>query len=101
MIKPHISIVSSLLPAGNNPNTLEGVVAHEFGDIDRHPQTRSMLALGSLGLRTTVDTDLSGFGFVDEASGIGLRGFGEPTSWDQEDRWYPTRIWEHSGERQH
>lgn len=33
MIIPHISIVSGLLLAGNNPNTLEGVVAHEFGDI--------------------------------------------------------------------
>ncbi|KAK0100334.1 hypothetical protein ONS96_007615 [Cadophora gregata f. sp. sojae] len=35
MIIPHISIVSGLLLAGNNPSTLEGVVAHEFGDTDR------------------------------------------------------------------
>jgi hypothetical protein len=34
MIIPHLSIVSGLLLAGNNPNTLEGVVAHEFGDIE-------------------------------------------------------------------
>ncbi|CZT09854.1 uncharacterized protein RCO7_02209 [Rhynchosporium graminicola] len=34
MIIPHVSIVSGLLLAGNNPNTLEGVVAHEFGDTD-------------------------------------------------------------------
>ncbi|KAL2072776.1 hypothetical protein VTL71DRAFT_12119 [Oculimacula yallundae] len=34
MIIPHISIVSGLLLAGNNPNTFEGVVAHEFGDTD-------------------------------------------------------------------
>jgi hypothetical protein len=30
MIIPHISIVSGLLLAGNNPNTLEGVVALEY-----------------------------------------------------------------------
>jgi len=29
MIIPHIAIMSGLLLAGNNPNTLEGVVAHE------------------------------------------------------------------------
>ncbi|KAF4635464.1 hypothetical protein G7Y89_g2641 [Cudoniella acicularis] len=34
MIIPHISIVSGLLLAGNNPNTLEGVVALEFGDVE-------------------------------------------------------------------
>jgi hypothetical protein len=34
MIIPHISIVSGLLLAGNNPNTLEGVVALEFGNIE-------------------------------------------------------------------
>lgn len=32
MIIPHLSIVSGLLLTGNNPNTLEGVVAHEFGN---------------------------------------------------------------------
>ncbi|KAH8657575.1 hypothetical protein BGZ60DRAFT_434531 [Tricladium varicosporioides] len=35
MTIPHISIVSGLLLAGNNPNTLEGVVALEFGDVDQ------------------------------------------------------------------
>jgi hypothetical protein len=34
MIIPHLSIVSGLLLAGNNPNTFEGVVAHEFGDTE-------------------------------------------------------------------
>lgn len=34
MIIPHISIVSGLLVAGNNPNTLECVVALEFGDVE-------------------------------------------------------------------
>ncbi|KAG0650613.1 hypothetical protein D0Z07_2684 [Hyphodiscus hymeniophilus] len=34
MIIPHIAIVSGLLLAGNNPNTLEGVVALEVGDIE-------------------------------------------------------------------
>ena len=34
MIIPHISIISGLLLAGNNPNTLEGVVALEVGDIE-------------------------------------------------------------------
>jgi hypothetical protein len=34
MIIPHISIVSGLLLAGNNPNTLEGVVALEFGNVE-------------------------------------------------------------------
>lgn len=34
MIIPHISIVSGLLLAGNNPNTLEGVVALEFGEVE-------------------------------------------------------------------
>ncbi|CAG8981902.1 hypothetical protein HYALB_00013862 [Hymenoscyphus albidus] len=34
MIIPHISIVSGLLLAGNNPNTLEGVMALEFGDVE-------------------------------------------------------------------
>lgn len=34
MIIPHLSIVSGLLLAGNNPNTSEGVVAHEFGDFE-------------------------------------------------------------------
>ena len=34
MIIPHISIMSGLLLAGNNPNTLEGVVALEFGDVE-------------------------------------------------------------------
>jgi hypothetical protein len=34
MIIPHISIISGLLLAGNNPNTLEGVVALEFGDVE-------------------------------------------------------------------
>ncbi|TAQ83562.1 hypothetical protein B7494_g8116 [Chlorociboria aeruginascens] len=33
MIIPHISIVSGLLLAGNNPNVLESVVAGELGDI--------------------------------------------------------------------
>ena len=33
MIISHLSIVSGLLLAGNNPNTFEGVVAHEFGDM--------------------------------------------------------------------
>ncbi|CAG8954330.1 hypothetical protein HYFRA_00005953 [Hymenoscyphus fraxineus] len=35
MIIPHISIVSGLLLAGNNPNTLEGVMALEFGDVEK------------------------------------------------------------------
>ena len=34
MIIPHISIVSGLLLAGNNPNTLEGVLALEVGDVE-------------------------------------------------------------------
>ncbi|CZR51374.1 uncharacterized protein PAC_01249 [Phialocephala subalpina] len=34
MIIPHISIVSGLLLAGNNPNTLEGVIALEFDDVE-------------------------------------------------------------------
>lgn len=34
MIIPHISIISGLLLAGNNPNTLEGVMALEFGDVE-------------------------------------------------------------------
>lgn len=34
MILPHIAIVSGLLLAGNNPNTLEGVLAHEIGSIE-------------------------------------------------------------------
>jgi hypothetical protein len=34
MIIPHISIVSGLLLAGNNPNTLEGVVGLEVGDVE-------------------------------------------------------------------
>ena len=50
MIKPHISIVSSLLPAGNNPNTLEGVVAHEFGDTDRHPSDQKHVGTLIFGL---------------------------------------------------
>ena len=82
MTTPHISIVSGLLLAGNNPTlTLlkESLPTNSVTPIAA-PHTRSMLALGSLDMRTTVDTDLNGFGFVDEASGIGLRGFGEPTS---------------------
>jgi hypothetical protein len=34
MTIPHLSIVSGLLLAGNNPNTFEKVVAHEFGDVE-------------------------------------------------------------------
>lgn len=76
MIIPHISIVSGLLLAGNNPNTLEGVVAHEFGDTDpRFPDQRHLgtLAQRSSNLLTTVGIDLNGSGFGDEVNGIGLR----------------------------
>jgi len=37
MIIPHISIVSGLLLAGNNPNPLEGVIARELGDLEEEP----------------------------------------------------------------
>ena len=37
MVIPHVSIVSGLLLAGNNPNTLEGVVALELGDVEEEP----------------------------------------------------------------
>jgi hypothetical protein len=37
MIIPHISIVSGLLLASNNPNTLEGVIALELGDFEEEP----------------------------------------------------------------
>jgi hypothetical protein len=46
MIIPHLSIVSGLLLAGNNPNTFEGVVAHEFGDVE-DPQTFEELHFGT------------------------------------------------------
>lgn len=34
MILPHISVVSGLLLAGNNPNTLEGVLACDIENIE-------------------------------------------------------------------
>jgi hypothetical protein len=34
MILSHIAIISGLLLAGNNPNTLEGLLAHNIGSIE-------------------------------------------------------------------
>lgn len=34
MILPHIAVVSGLLLAGNNPNALEGVLAHDISNVE-------------------------------------------------------------------
>lgn len=48
MIIPHISIISGLLLAGNNPNTLEGVMALEFGDVEDEKDFKKEHVLGSI-----------------------------------------------------
>ncbi|EPE28037.1 hypothetical protein GLAREA_04828 [Glarea lozoyensis ATCC 20868] len=48
MVIPHISVVAGLLLAGNNPNTLEGVMALEFGEVEEKETFKKKHFLGSI-----------------------------------------------------
>lgn len=48
MTIPHISIIAGLLLAGNNPNTLEGVMALEFGEVEEKKSYNKKHFLGSI-----------------------------------------------------